>query len=62
MSKSKAEILVEISAMETKLTETLESVNHPSMRGVHTDIIRLMVPIQIDQLRIQRAIAEALPE
>lgn len=57
---NKAEIQIVITAAEQQLNDTTEAAAHG--RGVLNDVVNLVVPMQLTQLKILRAIAENLPD
>jgi hypothetical protein len=57
---TKIQVLAQIDQMDQQLSDQVDSIS--GMRGMHEDIIRMMVPIQRDQLKIIRAAVELLAE
>ena len=60
MSSNKADLVRKIDEIDNKLSAQLESIS--GMRGVHEDVVRMMVPAMKDQINLLREIVAHIPE
>lgn len=56
---TKTELMIEIDLMEKKLEDSLPA---RGQRGPMESVLRVIVPIQKDQLRVMRMVVSALPD